>query len=53
MSNRGEGCNPERLTPRPDKSLKDKEHKMKERRDKRDKDKSRPHEKPEPEAVGL
>jgi hypothetical protein len=46
---RGEGDNPVRLTPCPDKSLKDKEQKHKEKRDELEKDKARPNKKSEPE----
>jgi hypothetical protein len=49
---RGDGGNPGRPTPRPDKNLKDKELMDKEKREKRDKDTTRQHKKPEPEAEG-
>jgi hypothetical protein len=48
---RGEGGNADRLTQRPDKSLKDNEEK--EKYDKREKDKARLNKKPEQDAQGL
>jgi hypothetical protein len=48
---RGEGGNADRLTKRPDKSLKDNEEK--EKNDKREEDKARLNKKPEQEAKGL
>jgi hypothetical protein len=49
---RGEGGNPNILTARFDKSLKDKEHKEKKKRNNRENDKVRPQKKLEPEAKG-
>jgi hypothetical protein len=48
----GNGGNPDKLTPRSDKSLKEKEHKEKKKRDTREKNKQRQNKKPEPKADG-
>jgi hypothetical protein len=49
---RGDRGKSGKLTPRSDKSLKDKEHKDKEMQEKREKDQARQNTKPEPEAAG-